>query len=206
MVDSHESKMISVLFTTDQFLATLAYPIKSKIKMPISKKQVTTLESIDAAIEVSPIIHGAHDGTELAKNFYEFISQDSNMTLTKNRRIALQNFLELCGEKIRGELLECLENILKEIPEGEINHVFVNFVDKSGKLCHSKACSLNNILLAFDHIKNKILLWKVPKKRSPLLIQHEEEKEVKARRKERLHGEKKGGMRRYRDYNSKRAA
>ena len=196
-------KMTNILVSTSQFLATVAYPVKIKIAEPISKKVVTFHESLNAVIEVTPIVHGAHDTPDLAETFYNVLSQDTPVIFTKHKKRELGDFLEMCGEKIRAEIAQSAGISPLELLGNEVNHVIVNLIDKSGNLVHSRTRSLEDILTSLRHIKTKILLWKMPKKRSSLLVQNEEKYVPKAKHKERFKGEKEGGMRRYLDYSRK---
>jgi hypothetical protein len=196
-------KMTNILVSTSQFLATVAYPVKIKVAAPISKKVVAFHESLNAVIEVTPIVHGSHDTPDLAETFYNVLSQDTPVVFTKNKKRELGDFLEMCGEKIRAQIAESAGLVALELLGNEVNHVIVNLIDKSGNLIHSRTRSLDDIVASLRHIKTKILLWRTPKKRSSLPEQPEEKHAPRIHHKERFKGEKEGGMRRYLEYSRK---
>src|SRR5437016_5796438 len=81
-----ESKMTSVLITTSQFLASLKYPVKNKVEQHVSKNVTVKQESIDAVIEVVPIVHKASKGEELAVKFYNVLSQSASNDYMRSKR------------------------------------------------------------------------------------------------------------------------
>lgn len=193
-------KMTSILVTTSHFLATLDFPVKNKIAQSISKKVTALQESIDAVVTVSPIVHhgNGHNEEHLAADFYDVICEEAGEFFTKKRQKELQDFLKSCGDKIRHELKDCIDNIHIEQLQGKADNVFINLLDKSGNLVHTTKRSVRDLTIAFKHMSLRLLLWKEPRKRGSLFIKHEEELPKKPRRKEKvLRGEKEGGMRRY---------
>lgn len=199
-------KMTNILVTTSQFLATLTYPVKNKVALPVSKKQMTMRESIDAIIEVSPIVHSATQlHAHLTEQFYEVLTQEASQVLTKNKEKALVEFLESCGEKVREELKQNAEEDALDLLEGEVNTVFINLHDAQGNLIQTKRRSVQDIVAALTHIRTKLMLWPTPKKLPGYLVQPSPVAPPKARRKERERP-REGGMRRYMSGTAKKAA
>lgn len=192
--------MTSVLIATSQFLATLAYPVKNKIELPVNKKVILVQESIDAVIEVMPILHKASKNEDLAEKFYAVISRDASNDYMRTKRENLHDFLEACGQRTRNEIKESIQHLSLQNLKGDIETVIVNLLDRSGAVVHSTRLHIDDILWSFTQVKEKLLSMKPPAKLPSLLIEHETPAPPKPRRKEKLLV-KEGGTRRHPDYN-----
>ncbi len=199
-------KMTNILISTSRFLATLTYPVKNKVTQPVSKTNVTLKESIDAVIQVTPIIHHASQlHNHLTAQFYEVLSQEEAMVMTKNKEKQLHEFLELCGEKVREELKQNAEQNALNLLDSGVHTIFVNLLDSSGNLIQSKSRSVQDIVASLTHIRTKLILWQAPKKLPSFLVQPTTCREQKPRRKER-NVAKESGTRHYLDFSNKRVA
>jgi hypothetical protein len=197
-----ESKMTSVLITTSQFLATLTYPVKNKVEQHVSRNVSFIQESIDAVVEVVPIVHKASKGQEIAVKFYNVLSQNASNEYMRSKRENMQDLLESCGQKVREEMKESIQHIALENLLGNVETVIINLLDKSGTLVQSKRIHIEDILWTLGKMKEKLLHWRGQKKVSAISIQHETAAAPKPRRKEKINSEKEsGGTRRFLDYN-----
>jgi len=201
-------KMTNIVVSTSQFLATLSYPVKNKITYSVTKKTSVVQESIDAVIEVTPIVHRVikpkKNQKTIAQQFYDVLSCDAEVFFTKAKQRELTTFLEACGDKVRQEIKESCQKVHLENLEGRVEHVFVNLLDQAGNLVQSTTRTPHDILAALHHLETKILLWGSPKKRPSLFAPVEHVATPKPRRKEKI--EKEGGIRRYIDCYAKKAA
>ena len=171
-------KMTNILVSTTQFIVTLTYPVKNKIATSISKKQAIITESVDAVIEITPIVHRVvhpvihrSKGNEtLTGLFYNLLSCKAETSLTKHHQQELHEFLEKCSEKVRKELKENCEHMHVHLENIKADTLFINLFDGSGNLLQSTRATIRDSIAAFRHIKTALLLWPTPKKRSSLLI------------------------------------
>lgn len=199
-------KMTNILVSTSHFVATLAFPVKIRTEQAVSKRKTIVQESIDAVIEVTPVIHTATEQPILAELFYNEISEENPSQFTKRKQASLRCFLDKCGAKVRQEIANTIQpNVLEQLI-GHADMVIVNFIDKGGRLLKSTKRYITDILSSLSHMESRILFWPKPKKLPSLLIAPAAPVLAKPRRKEKLKGEKEGITKKYLDYNSRRAA
>lgn len=189
-----EQKMNEVILTTSAFNVTLTYPIINKIKRTISKKTTVVEEQIDAAIVLSPrgFEKISKEEQNLTHRLYYILCLDSSEGLARKKEEEIDQFLHLCGEKIREEFLNNLD--LTELRElnRKIEHTFLHLLDRSGSLVHSEIKTIKNTLFWLQVMERKILFWPVPEKLSSLFISHETPPPRKSRQRERVKNKKEG--------------
>ena len=191
-------KMTCVLVSTSQFVATLTYPIKIKTQQALSKHSTITVESTDALIEVTPVVHTPEKlkkrGESLSYQFYKCMAASSSQDFRRVKEETLQHFLENCGEKIRREIKESLnEEALQSLAHMNVDNVIVNYIDKDGRLANLVKNTVDDVMWAVSHMKVRLITWPSPK---PSLSLAPPPPSPKPRRKERI-GPREGGIRRF---------
>jgi len=181
-------KMTNMILSTSAFTMTLDWPVKTKTIEWISKKEKKEEEEFNAVISITPLVHSAQEDLSSSTDLWSIFSKEGTSLKTKKRQKELHDFLDACGEKIRSEIQESCEKLHLENICDEVDHCYINLLDKSGDLAHSMRRSPDDLIDTMDEMLHHITHWEKPKKMPRLYIPPEEPKLPKPRRKEKLKG------------------
>lgn len=198
-----EEKMTYVLVSTEKFIATLTFPVKSKVIENKSKHVQEVHEFTDAVLEVAPVQHKAEKGKledTAAFRFFSILCYPGNMLYSKNKQLGISSFINDAEPKVLDELrsLNGTRPLLVGLRD-KADRVIINLVDKAGnKIDRVHWTTVADLLKVVDAFTAKILLRPAAKKIPLFLAPAEAAHEHKERRREKV-GETKqsGGTRRY---------
>jgi hypothetical protein len=200
-----ETKMTNILVATDEFIAILTYPVVSKITHAVGKKSTVIEESVEAVIEITPILHKAPSKTKaipLAEKFYDIISQDSSKDNSRTKRANLASFIQSCTEREKNEIRESLHFETLESIADKVDTIIVSLLDKNGDLVRTKRSTVTDCEWALARLIATINLPHDGKRpRRPFVAASPvPEHKVKRGNKPMV---KEGGTRRYQNFNKR---